>query len=707
VPSSQRYPDHILLTGATGFLGKVVLEEIVRLRPDAYVTLIIRPKGKLTARDRLEQLSRSQCFSRLPDSWTGRVGAMAGDLSRPGCGLEPVDRYALGRRVTHIIHCAASIEFDLPVHEAAEANVKSTLNVLELARECQNLRSVVNVSTAYVTPHRGTGHRGGGHSRGSGPIHEELAPLPWPAEELYQRIGNGSEPPEALKNALPAESGHPNTYTLTKCLAEHLADLRYPDLPVTIVRPSIISACLEHPFPGWLDSRAAFAAFVSLIGTGHLRALVARTDTLMDLVPCDIVATHVLRQATAPPPETPGPARIRHATVGLHQATSVATAREGIVGFFRRSPVEQPPHLRYIGPPGPRFKIADYLEHHRKLGSKEFAMPPRRAEFIRRQTQHLNRAFRYFTLNSFDFRTTLEWPTEPLDAAGYIRTVCFGVYRHLLRRSRHELLVGGRRFGRLYRELSRGVPPARRRARTERVMHRIGRRLRGWVDRFTVDELELNRVREALPAGSFLLFRAPAPIPPEETALLCSYAVLARPNLGFGSLWLVPYDALPPELQRLFDEGSPEHGSAAAVAVVAREPSRNAPQGRVLGKAESLCKALESASGVHPVDAAVRIQPEGRASAIGTLDEAGDTARRRSGLALLSRLSRLVPEEEGPVRRIHLAFSSPAAEEDTPQEPARDAERAATSGPHREPHTQTKTNNKTHPAANPAKAQPS
>lgn len=47
---------------------------------------------------------------------------------------------------------------------------------------------------------------------------------------------------------------HPNTYTLTKGLAENLIMTKGTGLPIAIVRPSIVCAAYQEPFPGWVDN---------------------------------------------------------------------------------------------------------------------------------------------------------------------------------------------------------------------------------------------------------------------------------------------------------------------------------------------------------------------------------------------------------------------------------------------------------------------
>ena len=181
--------DHdILLTGATGFLGKVVLHELVRRREALGVNkirLLLRTNGSGNAAGRFTaDIASSPCFANFAPGWHNDIEMISCDLGQPNAGIESQDRAAIATGVTHIINCAASVQFDLPLRNAATANIATALEMLGLAKECQRLESLVSVSTAYVTPHQSDEQ----------PIVEELAPLPAPAAELYERIMRGGLP---------------------------------------------------------------------------------------------------------------------------------------------------------------------------------------------------------------------------------------------------------------------------------------------------------------------------------------------------------------------------------------------------------------------------------------------------------------------------------------------------------------------------------
>ncbi|HKA13978.1 MAG TPA: SDR family oxidoreductase [Myxococcota bacterium] len=427
----------VLLTGATGFVGKVVLEEILRRRAPlgvARVFALVRAGSPEHAASRFRaDVCNSACFSAHPSGWGEFVEPLPGDVTRLGLGLTPDARARVAAEVTHLIHCAASVEFTLPLAEALDVNTRGALHALDVARACARLESYVGVSTAYVTPHPDP------FGRRNGPrVHraeEVLAPLPRDPEALYASLCAGREDEARLL----AETGHPNTYTLTKCLAEHLTVRRAGDLPVTIVRPSIVSACRAHPAPGWIDSAAAFAAFVAMIGAGKLRVLAGDPDTRLDVVPCDDVSQRIVGAAFAPPPR--GAPRIQHAVAGLASALSIAMCREGIVGWFRDHPAGGRPRVEYVGRRGPASRAAHALRHELPARGAalwlELKSRPHQARAVRKLVERLrilNDDFAYFTHATLDFASSAKCD-PPIEPAHYLATVCEGVSRHLLRRS--------------------------------------------------------------------------------------------------------------------------------------------------------------------------------------------------------------------------------------------------------------------------------
>jgi 1-acyl-sn-glycerol-3-phosphate acyltransferase len=389
---------------------------------------------------------------------------------------------------------------------------------------------MVWVSTAYVTPHPGR----------DGRVEETLAPLPATAEDLLAAIKGG----KVLEKDLLSLSGHPNTYTLTKSMAEHLLWARRGDVPLTIVRPSIISASLVHPFPGWIDSTAGFGAFVIMLGMGHLRAVVGHGHSKLDLIPVDEVAGRVLDACTAGP-ETP-PALIRHAVAGASLSPTVQDAWDGISWFYRLHPVARWPMVYYLGSRNLMFQFSEALHHKLPiaLASLRSREVRRKAKSLRTRLAHINRAFPYFTSHSFDFHAS-----QPLDHGyeprSYIRLVCRGVHRHLLRGDPTQWVMAGRKHPGHGSDLRWSLSQPHGNPWIRFGSWLVTKVLRKSVERVTVDLPSFEAARRAREEGSALVI-----VPNHRSYLdfvLCSYLAFARPDLGIP----IPYIAATMEFGKI------------------------------------------------------------------------------------------------------------------------------------------------------------
>ncbi|KAJ4391545.1 hypothetical protein N0V93_005163 [Gnomoniopsis smithogilvyi] len=160
-PPSRRSASQvvILLTGVTGFLGKVVLEELIRrktegsLHYDRLFVLIRAARGKSPTERFRDKVAKSGCFAQLPDGWDSHIEVLSGDLMEASCGIEPAVRDEVTQNITHILHCAGCVAFDSSLNVLLAENVTASVNVLELAQRSPGLRRLILTSTAYVTPH--------------------------------------------------------------------------------------------------------------------------------------------------------------------------------------------------------------------------------------------------------------------------------------------------------------------------------------------------------------------------------------------------------------------------------------------------------------------------------------------------------------------------------------------------------------------------
>ena len=105
----------VFMTGATGFLGMEVLARLLEAG-DREVVCLVRAADRGAAEARLAGVLETLWDD--PSPYRGRVRAIAGDLIEPNLGMTISERTELAEQVGTVLHCAASISFDLPLEEA-------------------------------------------------------------------------------------------------------------------------------------------------------------------------------------------------------------------------------------------------------------------------------------------------------------------------------------------------------------------------------------------------------------------------------------------------------------------------------------------------------------------------------------------------------------------------------------------------------------
>jgi thioester reductase-like protein len=252
-------PAPVFLTGATGFLGMEVLVRVLEAG-DRDVVALVRADDDAGAERRLDGVLGT--LWRDPAPYRGRVRAVAGDLTRPGLGLGQAERAAVAEEVGSVLHCAASIAFDLPLEEARSINVEGTREVIGFAREAKALGRLdrfLHVSTAYVSgTHAGT-------------------------------FG---------EDQLVEAQGFRNTYEQTKCEAERIVAAA-TDLRPAVARPSIV---MGESDSGWTPAFNVLYWPLRAFSRGLFDTVPALAEGRVDVVPVDYVAdalVHLLDRTDA------------------------------------------------------------------------------------------------------------------------------------------------------------------------------------------------------------------------------------------------------------------------------------------------------------------------------------------------------------------------------------------------------------------------
>jgi thioester reductase-like protein len=331
---------HVMLIGVTGFIGKVwLVNTLMDLPQIGRIYLLIRRQKSNPAALRFEKLiQESPVFDPLYEKYGAglarflreKVEIVEGDVGRPDLGMSPDVAGRLRSELDLIVNSSGLTDFNPDLREALVANVDAAVNVVEFVRSSDHA-GLLHLSTCYVA-----GARDGRISEKIRPNYTPNHLTDFDAErewkwlhEMVARADKQAESPEVTKELLQQalvkehaakdlkgaalenqirknrirwlrnfmieagtrrakELGWPNTYTLTKSLAESLIAKRGKDLPIAIVRPSIVETSVSKPFVGWNEGINTSASLSYLLGT-TFRQLPSNEHKRLDIIPVDAV----------------------------------------------------------------------------------------------------------------------------------------------------------------------------------------------------------------------------------------------------------------------------------------------------------------------------------------------------------------------------------------------------------------------------------
>ncbi|XP_050426431.1 putative fatty acyl-CoA reductase CG5065 [Adelges cooleyi] len=297
---------HVLITGATGFMGKVLVEKLLRSCPNvACIYLLIRPKQGHDVRSRLDQLLNAVIFDWIkknqPDSLKKLV-PINGDVTQSELGISTLDQKTLTDNVSIVFHSAATVKFDEALKLSVAMNLLGTKRLVQLCFKMTKLEAFVHVSTAYCNCNRQD-------------VEEHCYPIPADPEKIIQCVDCLDE--NLLESITPQIiQGWPNTYTFTKALAEKMLLQQGDGLPIVIVRPSIVTASWKEPIAGWVDNLNGPTGLLAGAGKGVLRTLLCHKNLVADLVPVDICINLLISAAWYTAINRPMSVKIYHCTSG-------------------------------------------------------------------------------------------------------------------------------------------------------------------------------------------------------------------------------------------------------------------------------------------------------------------------------------------------------------------------------------------------------
>ncbi|XP_003743167.1 fatty acyl-CoA reductase 1 [Galendromus occidentalis] len=432
---------NLLLTGVSGFLGKVLVEKLLRSCPEINsIFVLIREKKGLSGKDRLAKILSEKLFDHLhrekPECFS-KVKLVPGDLLEDQIISNEDDEEMLLEQVNVVIHSAASVRFSEPLRNSVDVNLRATYKLLEFAKKMKNLVSAVHISTAYSNCQLRT-------------VDETTYKCevdPFQVMSLCEYMS--TELVEELRAKLLKD--RPNTYTFTKALTENLVEAYSNQIPIAIVRPSIITGAASEPLPGWVDNYNGPNGLLIALGTGALTTLYSHLDCTADLIPVDYVANTILAAASK---QELGNFKIYNCTSGSQNPINWRMFMEKSVDIPLRYPSTT--MVRY-----PRPRVTSYKWLHETRLFLEHYVPVRIIDFGLRCARRQSNAFRlyqrlsnsmylleFFATNEWNFINTntqklfeslhpsdkaeFNFDVRTIDWDSYVQTYCLGIRQYVL-----------------------------------------------------------------------------------------------------------------------------------------------------------------------------------------------------------------------------------------------------------------------------------
>ncbi|KAL6841042.1 hypothetical protein ACP4OV_029011 [Aristida adscensionis] len=312
---------NFLITGGTGFLAKALIEKILRTNPEVgKIYLILKARNTEEAIKRLQnELVDTELFTCLQKIHgkeyhslvKGKLVPVIGDIREANLGIGPELMSEITESVDIIVHSAGNTNFRERYDVAMDVNTLGPFRLMSFAQRFQRLKLILHMSTAYVN-----GQRQGvvleKPLRLGDSIAKELESLHYSEHdsaeldmeaEIKLALGSGrqnDDSPSFYKEIVDLGlqratlHGWHDTYVFTKAMGEMVINCMREEIPVVIIRPSIIESTLKEPFPGWIQGNRVADPVIINYGKGLTTCFPGDPDCVLDLIPADMVVNATL-----------------------------------------------------------------------------------------------------------------------------------------------------------------------------------------------------------------------------------------------------------------------------------------------------------------------------------------------------------------------------------------------------------------------------
>ncbi|KVI09227.1 Fatty acyl-CoA reductase, partial [Cynara cardunculus var. scolymus] len=307
------------------------VEKILRVQPNVKkLYLLVRATDAKSALQRfnteavakeLFKILKEKHGTNLQSFLSEKVTPVAGDITNENLGVTDSNLVEeMWRNVDVVVNVAATTNFDERYDVALALNTFGAKNVLNFAAKCVKIKLLLHVSTAvklrlYLLSAYVSGEKPGLILETPYKLGEALngakgLDINVEKKIIEEKLKELSSDETATAKSITLSMkdlgiqrankfGWPNTYVFTKALGEMIIGHLKGDIPLVILRPTIITSTYKEPFPGWIEGIRTIDSLAIGYGKGRLSCFLGDPESVIDAIPADMVVNAMITTIAA------------------------------------------------------------------------------------------------------------------------------------------------------------------------------------------------------------------------------------------------------------------------------------------------------------------------------------------------------------------------------------------------------------------------
>ncbi|CAH9094090.1 unnamed protein product [Cuscuta epithymum] len=131
--------------------------------------------------------------------------------------------------------------------------------------------------------------------------------------------------------------GWPNTYVFTKAMGEMLLGKSRDNVPLVIIRPTIVTSTYKEPFPGWIEGLRTVDSLAVAYGKGNITCFPGDPEIIMDVIPSDMVVNAMIVAMVAHADQQ-GTESIYHVGSSMSNPVEFKALQKFVYNYFTHHP---------------------------------------------------------------------------------------------------------------------------------------------------------------------------------------------------------------------------------------------------------------------------------------------------------------------------------------------------------------------------------